>query len=163
MGEYCWEWRREISSGGLKVRNCVSRDKERNGDEGLEWGWKRGIGIPVGTCGPEEVAQLFPRDRDTLILLRLFFFPRLLNFSDLFKFSPIMGIITNMHTKHLALCWLYNRSSDNLLSLSPHASWDWTTLPSYFPFACEGDEMPQDQSAKIDSSSSCGTFIVGRL
>lgn len=91
MGEYCWEWRREISSGGLKVRNCVSRDKERNGDEGLEWGWKRGIGIPVGTCGPEEVAQLFPRDRDTLILLRLFFFPRLLNFSDLFKFSPIMG------------------------------------------------------------------------
>ena len=66
-----------------------------------------------------------------------------------------------LYAKHLALCWLYNTRSNNVLSLSTPPLWAGP-LSSHFPFAYEGDEMPQGQTAKIDRSSSHDTLIVRR-
>lgn len=65
------------------------------------------------------------------------------------------------YARHLAMCCLCNKNSNNLLSFSAFLpSWGRIPLPSHIPFACEGDKMPRDRIAKIDLTSHHGTSAL---
>lgn len=76
------------------------RGKERNGGEGLEWGWRGTVSVPVEGAhkGPNEILvwkgcySSFPKTEILCLVSPMFFFFSLfLNSTCLLKFSPKYG------------------------------------------------------------------------
>lgn len=146
-----WEAKNEMEKRGW--------NEDEEGE--LVFQWEGTDNGPDETWVWKRCCNSFPKTEILHLVSPIFFFFSLFfNFTGLLKRDWfISGLTWRLWLRsYIQSTWHgagYITEAEIMLCPCLLSSWGWTTLPFYFPFACEGDKMLQDWIAKNDVSSSC--------